>query len=130
MSENITFEKKKHITVLFAGDSGDGMQLTGTQFTNTNALYGNDVSTFPNFPAEIRAPQGTLSGVSGFQLQFGSNEIYTARENKQGNTRSFYEGAHCFPRKKIKKNQARRSGFPGHMPVEKCVHQLSPWSVP
>ena len=77
MSENITFEKKKHITVLFAGDSGDGMQLTGTQFTNTNALYGNDVSTFPNFPAEIRAPQGTLSGVSGFQLQFGSNEIYT-----------------------------------------------------
>ncbi len=77
MSEKATIEKKTQVTVLFAGDSGDGMQLTGTQFTNTNALYGNDVSTFPNFPAEIRAPQGTLSGVSGFQLQFGSNEIYT-----------------------------------------------------
>lgn len=71
-------EEKEQITILFAGDSGDGMQLTGTQFTNTNALFGNDVSTFPNFPAEIRAPQGTLAGVSGFQLRFGSVEIYTA----------------------------------------------------
>ena len=65
MSENITFEKKKHITVLFAGDSGDGMQLTGTQFTNTNALYGNDVSTFPNFPAEIRAPHAQYGRLLG-----------------------------------------------------------------
>lgn len=71
-------EQKELVTILFAGDSGDGMQLTGTQFTNTNALFGNDVSTFPNFPAEIRAPQGTLAGVSGFQLQFGSVEVYTA----------------------------------------------------
>ncbi|MBX7181160.1 MAG: 2-oxoacid:acceptor oxidoreductase subunit alpha [Bacteroidia bacterium] len=74
---NKTIELKKDVTILFAGDSGDGIQLTGTQFTNTNALFGNDLSTFPNFPAEIRAPQGTLAGVSGFQLHFGSIEIYT-----------------------------------------------------
>jgi len=72
-----TLEKSKEITILFAGDSGDGIQLTGTQFTDTNALFGNDLSTFPNFPAEIRAPQGTLAGVSGFQLHFGSIEIFT-----------------------------------------------------
>src|SRR6187401_1571217 len=65
------------VIIKFAGDSGDGMQLTGSQFTNTAALLGNDISTFPNFPAEIRAPQGTLAGVSGFQLHFGSVEIYT-----------------------------------------------------
>jgi 2-oxoglutarate ferredoxin oxidoreductase subunit alpha len=70
-------EPKEAVTILFAGDSGDGIQLTGSQFTDTNALYGNDVSTFPNFPAEIRAPQGTLAGVSGFQLKFGSVEIFT-----------------------------------------------------
>lgn len=68
---------KTEVTILFAGDSGDGIQLTGSQFTNTSALFGNDVSTFPNYPAEIRAPQGTLAGVSGFQLNFGSIEIYT-----------------------------------------------------
>lgn len=72
-----TTEIKKEVVILFAGDSGDGIQLTGAQFTGTNALYGNDISTFPNFPAEIRAPQGTLAGVSGFQLHFGSVEIYT-----------------------------------------------------
>lgn len=72
-----TLESTKEITILFAGDSGDGIQLTGTQFTDTNALFGNDLSTFPNFPAEIRAPQGTLAGVSGFQLHFGSIEIFT-----------------------------------------------------
>jgi 2-oxoglutarate/2-oxoacid ferredoxin oxidoreductase subunit alpha len=76
MSEIIN-EEKKAVTILFAGDSGDGIQLTGTQFTNTAALYGNDISTFPNFPAEIRAPQGTLAGVSGFQLNFGSEELFT-----------------------------------------------------
>lgn len=65
-------------TILFAGDSGDGMQLTGSQFTTTTALFGNDVSTFPNFPAEIRAPQGTLAGVSGFQIRFSSEQIFTA----------------------------------------------------
>lgn len=70
-------EEKQEVTIVFAGDSGDGIQLTGTEFTNTNALYGNDISTFPNYPAEIRAPQGTLAGVSGFQLQFGSVEIST-----------------------------------------------------
>src|SRR3954462_3024106 len=67
-----------NVTIKFAGDSGDGMQLTGTQFTNTAALFGNDLSTFPDFPAEIRAPQGTIAGVSGFQLHFGSVEIFTA----------------------------------------------------
>lgn len=71
-------EIKKNVVILFAGDSGDGIQLTGSQFTNTAALYGNDISTFPNFPAEIRAPQGTIAGVSGFQLHFGSEEIFTA----------------------------------------------------
>ena len=65
------------VVIFFAGDSGDGIQLTGSQFTNTTALYGNDLSTFPDFPAEIRAPQGTLAGVSGFQISFGSTEIFT-----------------------------------------------------
>ncbi len=64
-------------TVRFCGDSGDGMQLVGTQFTNTSALVGNDVATFPDFPAEIRAPRGTKAGVSGFQVQFASKEIFT-----------------------------------------------------
>ncbi len=70
-------ESKKEVTILFAGDSGDGIQLTGSQFTNTSALFGNDISTFPNYPAEIRAPQGTIAGVSGFQLNFGSIEVFT-----------------------------------------------------
>ncbi|MBL7950630.1 MAG: 2-oxoacid:acceptor oxidoreductase subunit alpha [Flavobacteriales bacterium] len=70
-------ETRQNVVILFAGDSGDGIQLTGSQFTDTNALFGNDVSTFPNFPAEIRAPQGTLAGVSGYQLHFGSVEIWT-----------------------------------------------------
>lgn len=72
-----TIKNVNEIAIRFAGDSGDGIQLTGTQFTNTAALFGNDLSTFPNFPAEIRAPQGTLAGVSGFQVKFGSVEIYT-----------------------------------------------------
>ncbi|MFI5262793.1 MAG: 2-oxoacid:acceptor oxidoreductase family protein, partial [Candidatus Limnocylindrales bacterium] len=65
------------VTIRFAGDSGDGMQLTGSQFTRTAAVFGNDVSTQPDFPAEIRAPAGSLPGVSGFQLSFSSSEIYT-----------------------------------------------------
>jgi 2-oxoglutarate ferredoxin oxidoreductase subunit alpha len=65
------------VTIRFAGDSGDGMQLTGTQFTNTAALLGNDISTLPDFPAEIRAPQGSLPGVSGFQVRFSSVDIRT-----------------------------------------------------
>src|SRR6266850_6192804 len=63
--------------IRFAGDSGDGMQVTGNQFTNTVAIYGNDIATFPDFPAEIRAPAGTVPGVSGFQLNFSSGEVYT-----------------------------------------------------
>ena len=65
------------VTVRFCGDSGDGMQLAGSQFTDTSALIGNDISTFPDFPAEIRAPAGTLAGVSGFQVHFSSTDIFT-----------------------------------------------------
>ncbi|MFT4024637.1 MAG: 2-oxoacid:acceptor oxidoreductase subunit alpha [Flavihumibacter sp.] len=70
-------ETLPEVVIKFAGDSGDGMQLTGTQFTNNTALMGIDLSTFPDFPAEIRAPQGTIPGVSGFQLRFSSAPIYT-----------------------------------------------------
>src|SRR5271155_71302 len=63
--------------IRFCGDSGDGMQLIGTQFTNVSAAFGNDVSTLPDFPAEIRAPVGTLAGVSGFQLHFSNKDIFT-----------------------------------------------------
>ena len=63
--------------IRFCGDSGDGMQVTGGQFTNTAALYGNDLATFPDYPAEIRAPAGTLPGVSGFQVHFASTDVYT-----------------------------------------------------
>jgi 2-oxoglutarate ferredoxin oxidoreductase subunit alpha len=69
------------VVIKFAGDSGDGMQLTGSQFTNNSALIGNDLSTFPDFPAEIRAPQGTVPGVSGYQLHFSSHKIYTPGDN-------------------------------------------------
>ncbi len=65
------------VVIKFAGDSGDGMQLTGSQFTNNTALLGIDLATFPDFPAEIRAPQGTLPGVSGFQLRFSSDRVFT-----------------------------------------------------
>ena len=74
---NISVQQIEDVVIKFAGDSGDGMQLTGTQFSNNTALIGNDLSTFPDFPAEIRAPQGTLAGVSGFQLHFSSNRIFT-----------------------------------------------------
>lgn len=70
-------EQLDSAVIRFCGDSGDGMQLVGTQFTNTSAAFGNDVSTFPDFPAEIRAPAGTLAGVSGFQLHFSSRDIFT-----------------------------------------------------
>lgn len=72
-----TTQTLEEVVIKFAGDSGDGMQLTGSQFTNTTAMFGNDLGTFPDFPAEIRAPIGTLAGVSGFQLHFGSKEIFT-----------------------------------------------------
>ncbi len=70
-------EELEAVTIRFAGDSGDGMQLAGTQFTNTSAIVGNDISTLPDFPAEIRAPAGTLAGVSGFQIHFSSHDIHT-----------------------------------------------------
>ena len=76
-TRQVNVTPKTSVTVLFAGDSGDGMQLTGTQFANTVAVYGSDLNTFPNFPSEIRAPAGTISGVSGFQMQFGSKSVYT-----------------------------------------------------
>ena len=74
---DIKEEVLKDVVIKFAGDSGDGMQLTGTQFTNNTALLGIDLATFPDFPAEIRAPQGTLPGVSGFQLRFSSDRVFT-----------------------------------------------------
>lgn len=74
---NRTEEIRQDVVIKFAGDSGDGMQLTGSQFTNNTALMGIDLATFPDFPAEIRAPQGTIPGVSGFQLRFSSEPIFT-----------------------------------------------------
>jgi len=76
IQNNIVLEPES-IVVRFSGDSGDGMQLTGMQFTDTAAFLGNDLSTFPDYPSEIRAPIGTIAGVSGFQVQFGSKEIFT-----------------------------------------------------
>ena len=75
---SVELRPREEITVRFCGDSGDGMQLAGTQLTNTSAVFGNDVSTLPDYPAEIRAPAGSLAGVSGFQLHFGSRQLRTA----------------------------------------------------
>ena len=72
----IYYMQKQHVVVRFCGDSGDGMQLTGTMFASLSAILGNEISTLPDFPAEIRAPQGTLGGVSGFQVQLGTG-VYT-----------------------------------------------------
>ncbi len=77
MSKEKEILKLKEVTVRFAGDSGDGMQLTGSQFSDTTALIGNDLKTLPDYPAEIRAPAGTIYGVSGFQLHFSSKDIHT-----------------------------------------------------
>jgi 2-oxoglutarate ferredoxin oxidoreductase subunit alpha len=80
MSEEVNgkkIEEISEVTVMFAGDSGDGMQLTGSQFSNTTALVGNDLNTLPDYPAEIRAPAGTIYGVSGFQLHLSSKDIHT-----------------------------------------------------
>ena len=76
-TRQVNVTSKTSVSVLFAGDSGDGMQLTGTQFANTVAVHGTELNTFPNFPSEIRAPAGTIAGVSGFQLQFSSKPVYT-----------------------------------------------------
>jgi len=77
MAKEVEVQVLEDVTIRFAGDSGDGMQLTGSQFSNTAALFGNDLSTLPDYPAEIRAPAGTLYGVSGFQLHFSSSSIQT-----------------------------------------------------
>ena len=74
---SLPIQELERVTIRFAGDSGDGMQLTGTQFTRTAAVYGNDIATLPDFPAEIRAPAGSLPGVSGFQISFSSSDIHT-----------------------------------------------------
>ena len=74
-------EARENVVIRFAGDSGDGMQLTGMQFTTESAIAGNDIGTLPDFPAEIRAPAGTLAGVSGFQLNFSSREVFTPGDN-------------------------------------------------
>ncbi len=76
-------EELESVAIRFAGDSGDGMQLTGTQFTTTSAVFGNDISTMPDFPAEIRAPAGTLAGVSGFQVHFSSRDVLTPGDAPQ-----------------------------------------------
>src|SRR5436853_3581270 len=71
-------ESRDSVVIRFAGDSGDGMQVTGSQFTVETALAGNDLATFPDFPAEIRAPAGTTFGVSAFQIRFGTADVLTA----------------------------------------------------
>ena len=70
-------QERESVVIRFAGDSGDGMQLTGTRFTSESVLAGNDVGTLPDFPAEIRAPTGTLYGVSAFQINFSNKNVYT-----------------------------------------------------
>src|SRR6059058_6243741 len=72
-----TIQERERVVVRFAGDSGDGMQLAGSRFTDATAVLGNDLATLPNFPAEIRAPAGTLAGVSAFQIHFASRDILT-----------------------------------------------------
>ncbi len=77
MTEQTKVTTLERVVIRFSGDSGDGMQLTGTIFSNLSAIFGNEISTFPDYPAEVRAPQGTLSGVSGFQVHLGSRKIFT-----------------------------------------------------
>jgi 2-oxoglutarate ferredoxin oxidoreductase subunit alpha len=81
--KTMTFEEVESVIIRFAGDSGDGMQLTGTQFTNAAAVFGNDISTMPDYPAEIRAPVGTLAGVSGFQVNLSSQDVLTPGDSPQ-----------------------------------------------
>ncbi|MDR3269510.1 MAG: 2-oxoacid:acceptor oxidoreductase subunit alpha [Tannerella sp.] len=77
MAEETKVKTLDQVVIRFSGDSGDGMQLTGTIFSNLSAIFGNDISTFPDYPAEVRAPQGSLSGISGFQVHLGSKKIHT-----------------------------------------------------
>jgi 2-oxoglutarate ferredoxin oxidoreductase subunit alpha len=76
-------QKLRRVTILFGGDSGDGMQLVGAQYTATSAVFGNDVATFPDYPAEIRAPAGSLGGVSAFQLHISSEPIHTPGDHPE-----------------------------------------------
>lgn len=79
MEEQIEVKELEHVVVLFSGDSGDGMQLAGNIFSNVSATVGNGISTFPDYPADIRAPQGSLNGVSGYRVQIGAAcSFYTA----------------------------------------------------
>ena len=80
----VTVEERERVIVRFAGDSGDGMQLAGGRFTDATAFLGNDLATLPNFPAEIRAPAGTLAGVSAFQIHFASRDILTPGDTPNG----------------------------------------------
>ena len=82
-SDPIRTEERETIVIRFCGDSGDGMQLAGSQMTNVSAVFGNDVSTLPDYPAEIRAPAGTIPGLSGYQVNFSSSELYTAGDSPQ-----------------------------------------------
>ena len=99
-------EELETVTIRFAGDSGDGMQLTGTQFTNTSAIFGNDISTLPDFPAEIRAPAGSLPGVSGFQLNFSSQRHPHARRPAERAGRDEPGGAQGQPRRPRRRRHA------------------------
>jgi len=78
MAKNKLTKEREDVVVRFAGDSGDGMQLIGTLFSDSTAYAGNDFATFPDYPSEIRAPQGTIAGVSGFQVHFGHSDIHTS----------------------------------------------------
>ena len=83
VEKDVEVEELESVAIRFAGDSGDGIQVTGAQFTNTSAVLGNDVCTLPDYPAEIRAPEGTLAGVSGFQVRFSSEDIFTPGDAPQ-----------------------------------------------
>ncbi len=106
--------------IRFAGDSGDGMQITGNQFTNTAALFGNDLATFPDYPAEIRAPAGTLPGVSGFQVHFGARDINTpgdAARRARGDEPGGAEGQPVRPQAERDPRRQRRQ-LQGHRPPQ------------
>ena len=77
MADEMMVKELEQVVVRFSGDSGDGMQLAGNIFSNVSATVGNDICTFPDYPADIRAPQGSLTGVSGFQVHIGANRIFT-----------------------------------------------------
>src|SRR5574344_456122 len=77
MADEIVVKELDHVVIRFSGDSGDGMQLAGNIFSNISATVGNDISTFPDYPADIRAPQGSLTGVSGFQVHIGARKVFT-----------------------------------------------------